>query len=298
MSAVVAGACDLGKTVAVLVAGYECSDVAVQAAHLSGVTHVLHVEAAHFENPLAENLAALIIEQADQYDHLVAPASSFGRNLLPRVAGMLDVAMVSDVVVIRSPDTFVRPIYAGNALETVQCSDHPCVLTIRPSAFDPIAPVQTQAPIKMLGASPDVELSRFVSREYTDSDRPELGNARVVVSGGGGLGSSEHFFNVLEPLCESLNAALGASRAAIDAGYAPNELQVGQTGRIVAPELYIAVGISGAIQHLAGMKDSRVIVAINKDPDAPIFQLADYGLVADLFEAVPALVAALEKQGS
>lgn len=296
MSAVVAGACELGPEIVVLVVGYECADVAVQAASLTGVTRVLHVEAAHFAHPLAENIAALIIEQFSRYSHLIAPASSFGRNLMPRVAGLLDVAMVSEVMAIRSPDTFVRPIYAGSALETVQCLDYPCVLTIRPSAFNATALSRIQAPIETFGATPDLGLSRFVSGEHTDSDRPELGSARVVVAGGSGLKSGENFINVLGPLCKILNAALGASRAAVDAGYVPNELQIGQTGRIVAPELYIAVGISGTPQHLAGMKDSRVIVAINKDPDAPIFQIADYGLVADLFEVVPELVKTLEGQ--
>lgn len=294
MSAVVAGAGELGQEMDVLVVGHECAEVAVQAASLPGVTRVLHVDAAHFAHLFAENLAALIFEHAGQYSHLIAPASSFGRDLMPRVAGLLDVAMVSEVMEIRSPDTFVRPIYAGHALETVQCFDRPCVLTIRPNASDVLAPVRTLAPIKALGATPDLGLSRFVSRAHTDSDRPELGSARVVVAGGGGLKSGQNFIDVLAPLCKSLHAALGASRAAVDAGFAPNELQIGQTGRIVAPELYIAVGISGTPQHLAGMKDSRVIVAINKDPDAPIFRIADYGLVADLFEAVPKLVAALE----
>jgi electron transfer flavoprotein alpha subunit len=293
----VAAARAIGAEITLLVAGHGCEPVARQAAALDGVARVLLADAPHYEHELAENLAALVIEQAAGYSHLLAPATTFGRNLMPRVAALLDVAQIGDVVEVRAADTFVRPIYAGNALETVRSVDAVRVLTVRPTAFEAVAQGTTAAAIDIVPPAPDAALSRFVSRELTRSERPELGSARVVVSGGRGLGSAERFEQVLGPLAERLGAALGASRAAVDAGYVPNDLQVGQTGKIVAPELYVAVGISGAIQHLAGMKESRVIVAINKDPEAPIFQVADYGLVADLFEAVPELVAALGGDG-
>lgn len=282
----------LDAEVHILVAGASCAAVAEAAAAVSGVTRVHLADAAHYEHELAENVAVLIAAYAAEYTHLLAPASTFGKNLMPRVAALLDVAQVGDVIAIESVDTFVRPIYAGNALETVRCSDAPKVLTIRATAFS-AADDGGSGVIDAIPPGPDLALSRFVSRELTTSDRPELGSARVVVSGGRALGSAENFDRVLGPLASRLGAALGASRAAVDAGFVPNDFQVGQTGKIVAPQLYIAVGISGAIQHLAGMKESRVIVAINKDPDAAIFQVADYGLVADLFDAVPALVAAL-----
>lgn len=293
---VITAARQLGAEVHVLVAGSACAVVADAAAAVTGVSRVLCADAVHYEHELAENVAVLVAANAGQYTHLLAPASTFGKNLMPRVAALLDVAQVGDVIAIESDDTFVRPIYAGNALETVRCSDMPKVLTTRATAFS-AADDGGSATIDTIAAGPDLALSRFVSRELTTSDRPELGSARVVVSGGRAMGSAENFDLVLGPLASCLGAALGASRAAVDAGFVPNDFQVGQTGKIVAPELYVAVGISGAIQHLAGMKESRVIVAINKDPDAAIFQVADYGLVADLFDAVPALVAALGDQG-
>lgn len=291
--ATIAAASRIGSQVDVLVAGHGCAQVAAEAAGIAGVARVRHAEAAHYEHELAENLAALVVDMAGGYGHLLAPATTFGKNLMPRVAALLDVAQVSDVCAIESADTFVHPVYAGNALETVQCADAIKVLTIRPTAFDAAADAPAVAAVEVLDPGPDLGLSRFVSRQITASDRPELSSARVVVSGGRGLGSAERFQAVLTPLAERLGAAIGASRAAVDAGYAPNDLQVGQTGKVVAPELYVAVAISGAIQHLAGMKESRVIVAINKDPEAAIFQVADYGLVADLAEAVPELVEAL-----
>ena len=291
--ATIAAACRIEAAVDVLVAGASCATVAQEAARIEGVARVRCADAPHYEHELAENVAALVVGCAEGYSHLLAPATTFGKNVMPRVAALLDVAQVSDVCAIESADTFVHPIYAGNALETVRNDDAVKVLTVRPTAFD-AAPLQaTAAMVEALAAGPDTGLSRFVSCEVTASDRPELGSARVVVSGGRGLGSADRFDAVLTPLAERLGAAIGASRAAVDAGFAPNDWQVGQTGKIVAPELYVAVAISGAIQHLAGMKESRVIVAINKDPDAAIFQVADYGLVADLADAVPELVEAL-----
>lgn len=293
--ATIAAALQLAPRVDVLVAGAACASVAREAARIAGVARVRVADAAHYEHELAENVAALVVAHATGYSHLLAPASTFGKNLMPRVAALLDVAQVSDVCAIESADTFVHPIYAGNALETVQCLDEVKILTVRSTAFDAAAAGPEAAPVEALAAGPDLALSRFVKREVTVSDRPELGSARVVVSGGRGLGSADNFHAVLTPLADQLGAALGASRAAVDAGFVPNDWQVGQTGKIVAPELYVAVAISGAIQHLAGMKESRVIVAINKDPEAAIFQVADYGLVADLFEAVPELIKALER---
>ncbi|AUN94875.1 electron transfer flavoprotein subunit alpha/FixB family protein [Pseudazoarcus pumilus] len=293
----IAAARAIGGEVTLLVAGHDCAAVAQQGASLDGVARVLVADAPHYEHELAENLAALVLTLTEGRTHVLAPATTFGRNLMPRVAALLGVAQIGDVVEVCTPDTFVRPIYAGNALESVRSLDAVRVLTVRPTAFEAVARVTANAPVEAIAAGPDLALSRFVSRELTRSERPELGSARVVVSGGRGLGSAERFEAVLGPLAERLGAALGASRAAVDAGYVPNDLQVGQTGKIVAPELYVAVGISGAIQHLAGMKESRVIVAINKDAEAPIFQVADYGLVADLFQAVPELLAALERDG-
>ena len=293
----IAAARAIGGEVTLLVAGHDCAAVAQQGASLDGVARVLVADAPHYEHELAENLAALVLTLTEGRTHVLAPATTFGRNLMPRVAALLGVAQVGDVVEVCAPDTFVRPIYAGNALESVRSLDAVRALTVRPTAFEAVGRVTANAPVEAIAAGPDLALSRFVSRELTRSERPELGSARVVVSGGRGLGSAERFEAVLGPLAERLGAALGASRAAVDAGYVPNDLQVGQTGKIVAPELYVAVGISGAIQHLAGMKESRVIVAINKDEEAPIFQVADYGLVADLFQAVPELLAALERDG-
>jgi electron transfer flavoprotein alpha subunit len=274
------------------VAGAGAQPVAEQASRLASVAKVLLADAPALANGLAENLAAQVLALADGYSHILFAATASGKNVAPRVAAKLDVAQVSDVVAVESGDTFVRPIYAGNALATVQSGDAKKVLTVRTTAFDPMAGQGGSAPIESVSAVADSGLSSFVGRELARSDRPELTAAKVVVSGGRGLGSAENF-KILDPLADKLGAALGASRAAVDAGYAPNDWQVGQTGKIVAPQLYVAIGISGAIQHLAGMKDSKVIVAINKDAEAPIFGVADYGLVADLFEAVPELTKAL-----
>ena len=271
----------------VLVAGSNARAAAEAAARLAGVTKVLHVEAAHYDGGLAENYAALVVGLAKGYSHVVTSASAFGKNFMPRVAALLDVAQVSEISGVVSADTFVRPIYAGNAFATVQSADAIKVVTVRATGFDAAA-ATGNAPIEAAAAGPDRQQSKVLSQELTKSARPELGGARRVVSGGRGLASGENF-KLVEALADKLGAALGASRAAVDSGYCPNDYQVGQTGKIVAPELYIAVGISGAIQHLAGMKDSKVIVAINKDPEAPIFQVADYGLVGDLFQIVPEL---------
>ena len=276
-----------------LVAGRECQAAAQEAACIAGVGKVRVADDEAYRERLAENLANLIVSIARDYTHILAPAGSFGKNLLPRVAAKLDVAQISDVIAIESPDTFVRPIYAGSVLATVQSSDPIKVITVRPTAFDAAAQGNNGAPVEPVAAQPDLGVARLVKRELTKSSRPELGGARVIVSGGRGLGSAENYQKLLEPLADKLGAALGASRAAVDAGFVPNDYQVGQTGKIVAPQLYIAVGISGAIQHLAGMKDSKVIVAINKDAEAPIFQVADYGVVGDLFQIVPELTQAL-----
>ena len=290
----VAAAAKLGGDVHVLVAGHGAEGAAKGAAAIAGVAKVLHADAAHLAQPTAENLAAQILAVAAKggYTHLVAPATGTGKNVMPRVAAKLDVAQVSDITAIESPDTFVRPIYAGNAFATVQSKDAVKVITVRTTAFEAAGQGGAAAVETMAAAAPAAG-ARVVGQELTKSERPELTSARVVVSGGRGLGNGENYRKLLEPLADRLNAALGASRAAVDAGYVPNDYQVGQTGKIVAPDLYVAVGISGAIQHLAGMKDSKVIVAINKDAEAPIFQVADYGLVGDLFELVPQLVAAL-----
>lgn len=290
LCAITAAGC-VGNEVHVLIAGHECAPVTNAVARVAGVTRVLVAEAPHYAEPTAENLAVLAHRQAAGYGHVLAPATTFGKNLLPRIAAMLDVAQISDVVAIESADTFVRPIYAGNVLATVRSLDPVKVVTVRPTAFEPSGEGGGTAAIESIPPGPDLARARVVRRELSQSTRPELGAARVVVSGGRGLASAENYRRLLEPLADRLGAALGASRAAVDAGFVPNDHQVGQTGKIVAPELYIAVGISGAIQHLAGMKDSKVIVAINKDPEAPIFQVADYGLVSDLFQAVPELTA-------
>jgi electron transfer flavoprotein alpha subunit len=278
-----------------LVAGSGCGEAASAAAAIAGVATVKVADAAHYAEQGAENLAALLVEliRSGGYSHVLAPATTFGKNLLPRVAALLDVAQISEIVAIDSVDTFVRPIYAGNALATVKSSDAIKLITVRTTAFDAAGTAVAPAPLEAVSPGPDLGQSKLVGRELTVSARPELGAAKIIVSGGRGMGCGENYRALLEPLADKLGAAMGASRAAVDAGYVPNDFQVGQTGKIVAPQLYIAVGISGAIQHLAGMKDSKVIVAINKDPEAPIFQIADYGLVADLFEAVPQLVAAL-----
>ncbi|MDN0077062.1 FAD-binding protein [Crenobacter sp. SG2303] len=290
----VTAAAKVGGDIHVLVAGQNAAAAAAAAAKLAGVAKVLHVDAAQYAHGLAESLSALVVEQAKQYSHVFAPATSFGKNLLPRVAALLDVAPVSDIVAVESTDTFVRPIYAGNVLATVQSSDPIKVVTVRTTAFEAAAETGS-ANVESATAAADSALSQFIGQELTVSDRPELASAKVVVSGGRALGSEEQFKAVIEPLADKLGAAVGASRAAVDAGYAPNDYQVGQTGKVVAPDLYVAVGISGAIQHLAGMKDSKVIVAINKDEEAPIFQVADYGIVGDLFTVVPELIAELSK---
>ena len=282
----------LGGEIHVLVAGSGCAAVADAAAKIEGVAKVLIADAAHYADQTAENVAALIIAQAAGYSHLLAPASTFGKNVMPRVAAALGVAQISEIIAVEAPDTFVRPIYAGNVLATVKSADSVKVITVRGTAFEAAGGGGSAAVVKMAPAA-DLGLSKVVARELTKSARPELGAAKIIISGGRGLGSGENFRKLLEPLADKLGAALGASRAAVDSGYVPNDYQVGQTGKIVAPQLYIAIGISGAIQHLAGMKDSKVIVAINKDPESPIFQVADYGLVGDLFQIVPELLAEL-----
>ncbi|MGH8616122.1 MAG: electron transfer flavoprotein subunit alpha/FixB family protein [Burkholderiales bacterium] len=281
----------IGGDVTVLVAGHQCAEAGQAAAKLAGIKKVLVADAPQYAAWLAENMAALVLSVADQYSHILAPATGFGKNFMPRVAAKLDVAQLSDISGVESADTFIRPIYAGNALATVQSKDRIKVVTVRISAFDATAE-DGSAPIEALAAVPDSGLSEFVGNELTKSARPELTAARIIVSGGRGMGNGENF-KILEALADKLGAAVGASRAAVDSGFVPNDYQVGQTGKIVAPELYIAVGISGAIQHLAGMKDSKVIVAINKDAEAPIFSVANYWLVEDLFKAVPELTAAL-----
>ncbi|MGE3335123.1 MAG: electron transfer flavoprotein subunit alpha/FixB family protein [Rhodospirillaceae bacterium] len=291
LSAVTA-AQQMGGDIHILVAGQGCGAVAEAAAKVPGVAKVLVADAAQYANALAEPLAALIVSLAGAYSHLVAPATSAGKNVMPRVAALLDVAQISDISAVVSADTFVRPIYAGNALATVQSKDAKKVVTVRGSTFDKAKTEGGSAAIENAAPAADPGVSTFVSQALSKSERPELTSARIVVSGGRGMGSGENF-KIIEALADKLGAGVGASRAAVDAGFVPNDYQVGQTGKIVAPELYIAVGISGAIQHLAGMKDSKVIVAINKDPEAPIFQVADYGLVGDLFQIVPELTKSL-----
>jgi len=292
---VVTAAKALGGDVHILVAGQDCAGVAAEAAKIDGVAKVLLADAPHYANRLAEPMSALIVGLMGDYDALMAPATTTGKNILPRVAALLDVAQISDVVAIENADTFVRPIYAGNAFETVQSSDKKKVLTVRTTTFEP-ATIGGTADVAKIDAGPEPGLSRFVGEELSKSERPELTAAKIVISGGRGMQLGENFA-LIEKVADRLRAAVGASRAAVDAGFVPNDYQVGQTGKVVAPELYIAVGISGAIQHLAGMKDSKVIVAINKDEEAPIFQVADYGLVADLFKALPELDQELAKLG-
>ncbi len=289
---VLGAAKQIGGDIVVLVAGENCGAVAEQAAKAEGVSKVLVADNAAYGHHLAENMALLVTEIAKDYTHILAPANTFGKDFMPRVAALLDVAQISDIVKVVSPDTFVRPFYAGNALATVQSEDPIKVITVRGTAFDPVATEGGSAAVEKLDIVKDAGVSEFVKEEIAKSDRPDLTSARVVVSGGRGMQNGENF-KMLYELADKLGGAVGASRAAVDAGFVPNDLQVGQTGKIVAPDLYIAVGISGAIQHLAGMSGSKVIVAINKDEDAPIFQVADYGLVADLFEAVPELISKL-----
>ena len=289
----ITAAAAIGADVHVLVAGHNAGAAAQAAAQITGVSKVIHADGATLEAGLAENVAAQVLAIAGHYTHIFFPATASGKNVAPRVAAKLDVGQISDITKVDSPDTFERPIYAGNAIATVQSSDAVKVITVRTTGFDAAAATGGSAIVETTAAAADSGKSNFVGREVTKNDRPELTAAKIIVSGGRALGSSEKFNEVMIPLADKLGAAIGASRAAVDAGYAANDLQVGQTGKIVAPQLYVACGISGAIQHLAGMKDSKVIVAINKDPEAPIFSVADFGLEADLFTAVPELVAAL-----
>src|SRR6516225_621900 len=294
----VAAAQKIGGDIHVLVAGHNAQAAADAAAKIAGVTKVLLADAPQLAAGLAENVEATVLtivqDPAKNYTHILAPATAYGKNIAPRIAAKLDVAQISDITAVDSADTFERPIYAGNAIAIVQSADPVKVITVRATGFDPVAAEGGSASVEKVEAVADAGLSQFVRREVTKLDRPELTSANIIVSGGRGLGSGENYTKVLEPLADKLGAAMGASRAAVDAGYVPNDYQVGQTGKIVAPQLYFAVGISGAIQHLAGMKDSKVIVAINKDEAAPIFGIADYGLVGDLFESVPAMLAELQ----
>ncbi|WP_085482022.1 electron transfer flavoprotein subunit alpha/FixB family protein [Paraburkholderia susongensis] len=291
----IAAAQKIGGDIHVLVAGHNAQAAADAAAKIAGVSKVLLADAPQLAEGLAENVEATVLtlvrDPEKNYSHILAPATAYGKNIAPRIAAKLDVAQISDITAVDSPDTFERPIYAGNAIATVQSADPIKVITVRSTGFDAVAAEGGSAAVEKIEAAADSGLSQFVSREVTKLDRPELTSAKIIVSGGRGLGNGENYTKVLEPLADKLGAALGASRAAVDAGFVPNDYQVGQTGKIVAPQLYVAVGISGAIQHLAGMKDSKVIVAINKDPEAPIFSVADYGLAQDLFEAVPELTA-------
>ena len=289
----VAAAQKIGGDIHILVAGSACGNAAKVAAQVVGVDKVLVADAAHFAGGSPENLATLLAGLAKDYSHVLASASAYGKNVMPRVAALLDVAQISEIISVESPDTFVRPIYAGNAFATVQSADGIKIITVRATGFDAVSATGGSATIENIATGADAGQSKVLKQELSKSDRPELVAAKRIVSGGRGMGDGEKYRQILEPLADKLGAALGASRAAVDAGFVPNDYQVGQTGKIVAPELYIAVGISGAIQHLAGMKDSKVIVAINKDPEAPIFQVADYGLVGDLFTIVPQLTAAL-----
>ena len=289
----IAAAQKIGGDIHVLIAGSNAQAAADAAAKITGVAKVLLADAPQLADGLAENIDGTVVQIAKNYSHILAPATPYGKNIAPRIAAHLDVAQISDITAVDSPDTFERPIYAGNAIATVQSSDAIKVITVRTTGFDPVAAEGGNASVEKIEASADAGISKFVSRELTKLDRPELTSAKIIVSGGRGLGSGENYTKVLEPLADKLGAALGASRAAVDAGFVPNDYQVGQTGKIVAPNLYVAVGISGAIQHLAGMKDSKVIVAINKDAEAPIFSVADYGLVGDLFDTVPELTASV-----
>jgi len=294
---VVTAATEIGGDVTVLVAGEGCDGAAEAAGKIAGVAKVLKADGAHLAHGLAENVAPLIAKLAEGHSHVLAPATTFGKNVAPRVAALLDVQQISEISKVDGPDTFERPFYAGNAIATVKSTDAIKVITVRGTGFDAAAAEGGSASVESVDAGADEGLSSFVSQELTKSSRPELTTAKIIISGGRGMQSGENFA-LLETVADKLNAAIGASRAAVDAGFVPNDYQVGQTGKVVAPELYIAVGISGAIQHLAGMKDSKVIVAINKDEEAPIFQVADYGLVADLFKALPELAEELDKAGA
>lgn len=287
----VAAAAKASGSVSVAVIGSGCAAAAAAAGQIAGVAKVLVADASQFADQLAENVAAQVVSMAAGFTHILLPATAWGKNIAPRIAAKLDVAQISDIIGVESADTFTRPIYAGNAIATVQSGDKIKVITVRTTGFDAVA-LGGAAAVESVAAVPDSGKSTFIGREVAKNDRPELTAAKIVVSGGRGMGSAENF-KLLEPLADKLGAGMGASRAAVDAGYAPNDWQVGQTGKIVAPQLYVAIGISGAIQHLAGMKDSKVIVAVNKDPEAPIFGVADYGLVADLFQAVPEIVSEL-----
>jgi electron transfer flavoprotein alpha subunit len=288
----IAAAQKIGGEIHVLVAGHDAGAAAQAASNVAGVGKALHADAPHFAAPTAEDIASLATNLASAYTHVLLPATSFGKNAAPRIAALLDVAQISEIIAVESADTFVRPIYAGNAFATVQSKDSKKVITVRATGFDAAPATGGGGVVETVAVPPERGVVQVIGQELTKSERPELTSARVVISGGRGLQNGENF-KLLEALADKLNAAIGASRAAVDAGFVPNDYQVGQTGKIVAPDLYIAVGISGAIQHLAGMKDSKVIVAINKDPDAPIFQIADYGLVGDLFEIIPQLTAEL-----
>ena len=278
----------------VLIIGNECNKVVEIVSKIKEVKKILHLDSPEFENPVAENFAPVVVNLAQNYSHIFAPASTYGKNIMPRVAALLDLSQISDIIKIESEDTFVRPIYAGNAFATVQSTEDKKIITIRPTSFDAVSISEGKAEIEKISFNVEKSLVKFLGREESKSDRPELGTARVVISGGRGLQSSENF-SMINEIADKLNAAVGASRAAVDAGYVSNDYQVGQTGKVVVPDLYIAVGISGAIQHLAGMKESKIIVAINKDEEAPIFNVADYGLCADLFEALPQLSSELDK---
>ena len=290
----ITAASQIDSDVHVLLIGNNCGDIAKSLSKISAVKKVLHAEASHYENYLAENFAPLVVKVSESYTHIVSSANTFGKNLMPRIAAHLDISQVSDIIKVITPDTFLRPIYAGNAFATVKSMDTKKCITIRPTSFEPCELSGGSAPIEKVEAVEEFPLSKFVKREEVKSDRPELGTARVVVSGGRGMQNGENF-KLITDIADKLNAAIGASRAAVDAGYISNEHQVGQTGKVVVPDLYIAVGISGAIQHLAGMKESKIIVAINKDGEAPIFSVADYGLEADLFEALPQFLEELNK---
>ena len=290
----VEAASKINEEIHILIAGNNSENVCNEASSIKKVKKVLHAKSSIYENHLCENLTPLIVNLAKNYSHIISPATAFGKNLMPRVAALLDVSQISDIIEVESEDTFIRPIYAGNAIAKVKSNDIKKVITIRPTSFEPTPSSGGSAIIENIDEIEDLKLSKFVSKEESKSERPELGTARIVVSGGRGLQSSENF-KLITDLADKLNAAVGASRAAVDAGYVGNDFQVGQTGKVVVPELYIAIGISGAIQHLAGMKESKVIVAINKDDEAPIFNVADYGLKADLFEAIPALKEELAK---
>ncbi len=284
----VTAATQIGDDVHLLVAGSNCDEAATAAAQIAGVSKVIKADADNLAHPLAEEIAPILVDLASSYSHILAPATTFGKNVLPRAAALLDTQQISDIIAIEAPDTFKRPVYAGNAVATVKSSDNIKLITVRGTTFDAADATGGSAALEDYASPAPASLSNFVKQELSESERPELTSAKIVISGGRGVGSEEDFA-LIDKLADKLNAAVGASRAAVDAGYVPNDYQVGQTGKVVAPDLYIAVGISGAIQHLAGMKDSKVIVAINKDEDAPIFSVADYGLVADLFDAVPEL---------